>query len=132
MAGAIGTRLPAEILHAILLRVHDGGFDYSPKQGLAACSLVCRHWAALIRPMLFGRLTLRSAEDVAQLLAFLRAPAVFGQLLKSLVRAVYLEEDQARRNVPWGHQFLHRLGTYLPVSPRSSTIWPAANVHAPD
>ena len=65
--------LPSELVHAVLIRTEDFGRNGLIKRGLASCSLTCKHWAVLIRPMLFMHLTLSSAEDVSRLVAFLNA-----------------------------------------------------------
>lgn len=41
------------------------------KQGLARCSLTCRHWAKTLRPKLFMELRLHTPQDVAELLDFM-------------------------------------------------------------
>ena len=72
-----GADVPSEIISAIVENLHpmiiaeftrgcivnvDDGWRRT--KGLAACSLVCRHWAKIITPMLFERVVLFSQEDV--------------------------------------------------------------------
>lgn len=97
--------LPAEMVQAILMRVEDEDeHGNAIKHGLTSCSLTCRHWAAVIRPMLFRELTLRSAEDISQLLAFLSIPDFLGCALVDCVVWVYVVADCATAIPPWGHQ----------------------------
>ncbi|GJE95628.1 hypothetical protein PsYK624_118140 [Phanerochaete sordida] len=111
------------MLDAILVRLDDGAWWGPPmlKRGLASCSLVCRHWAKAIRPMLFARITLRNADEVEQLLAFLAAPALLGQTVRSYVRSLHMIEDSASQAcIPWSHQ----ISLYLPrFSPEVSVYW---------
>ena len=103
--------LPDELVHAILIRMWDRDKDYKPvKRGLASCSLTCRHWANLIRPLLFDELTIRSAEDVAQLLAFLNGPDTIHPYLRDCIKVLRVIDDRTSSSIPWSHQIfrLHR------------------------
>lgn len=116
MSVSLGARLPEEILQAILVRLDDdyGWGPPTPKRGLASCSLVCRHWAKTIRPLLFETLILRSASDLEQLLAFLAAPAPLGRALTRYIGALYMSEDCASSNcISWSHQVSLRLPRLL-------------------
>ncbi|EKM52852.1 uncharacterized protein PHACADRAFT_186901 [Phanerochaete carnosa HHB-10118-sp] len=106
MSDVLGSCLPDELLHAILIRLDDHRFSWErpPKRGLAPCSLTCRHWAKLIRPILFEYLTIRSAEDVSQLLALLGVPDFLGRTLQSCIRCLDLVEDRTSSSIPWGHR----------------------------
>lgn len=44
------------------------------KRYLSACSLTCRSWAEECRSFVFRSITVRSDEDLRQLVAFLRSP----------------------------------------------------------
>ena len=105
------TYLPDELVHAIVVRMEDHGKGYTPvKCGLASCSLTCRHWAKLIRPLLFCELTIRSAEDIAQLLAFLNDPDILDHSLRDCIRFLHVINDQTSSSILWSHQIsrLHR------------------------
>ncbi|GJE95626.1 hypothetical protein PsYK624_118120 [Phanerochaete sordida] len=119
MAPSLGTCLPDETLNAILVRLHDGGaWDPPPKRGLASCGLVCRHWAQAIRPMLFQRITLRSARDVDELFVLLAAPPLFGRTLRRCIRALHIVEDcTALSRTSWTHRL------FLRLRPPSEVYW---------
>lgn len=71
------------------------------KQGLAACSLTCRYWAACVRPMLFESIVLRNRDDVEQLLHFLcfSAPLTCS-ILRCIIRlGIQIDGPQQ----PWLH-----------------------------
>ncbi|EKM52859.1 uncharacterized protein PHACADRAFT_261515 [Phanerochaete carnosa HHB-10118-sp] len=109
------TFLPDELVHAILIRLQDGElWGKQSKRGLALCSLTCRHWAKLIKPMLFGYLTLMCTEDVSQLLAFLCTPDFLHCALRDCAHNLDLVEDRASSSIPWGHHVLLRLHQHLP------------------
>ncbi|GJE96149.1 hypothetical protein PsYK624_123420 [Phanerochaete sordida] len=60
--------------------------------------------------MLFQRITLRSADDVEQLLTFLAAPALFDHAITRYIDSLHLIEDCAAfASIPWSHQVLLRL-----------------------
>ena len=68
--------MPSEILSYIaghLQPVRLGLTSYDDgrrmKRSLAACSLVCRHWSKIVRPMLFEWLQLENAADAQFLYA---------------------------------------------------------------
>lgn len=124
MPTSAGTRLPSELLQAILLllSVEDFDVDFRPascwrtvehglKRGLTACSLTCRHWAIIVRPTLFGTLILRRAEDYEQLLSFLRSPTSIGEPLPHLIRQIGIQLDGSRIR-PWVHH-LHVVASIL-------------------
>ena len=56
--------------------VERSNMRHKAKIGLAACGLTCRHWARMIRPILFRELTLRNPNDVLSLLEFLNPLSV--------------------------------------------------------
>ena len=100
--------LPAELIHAVLIRVEepdDKDETQVLKRGLASCSLTCRHWATSIRPLLFEELTLRSGEDISQLVAFLDADSL-QPALSSCIRFINVAEGQASAGPPWSHQLM--------------------------
>ena len=108
--------LPDEAVHAIVIRMWDLGKDHNlDKRGLASCSLTCRHWAKLIRPLLFERLTIRSAEDIAQLLVFLSSPNPLRSSLQDCIKRLVVIDDRTSSSIPWSHQIfrLHRRITHL-------------------
>ena len=124
MSDSLQIYLPAELVHAIIVRMEDRDADYRPlKRGLASCSLTCRRWAAIIRPALFHQLTLRSAEDVSQLIALLRVPDFMGCALGDCIRWLEVVDDSASApgTIPWSHQIL-RLDRQLPSVSIALTI----------
>ena len=107
--------LPDELVNAIIIRMEEQDDDYLPiKRGLTSGSLTCRHWASLIRPMLFTYLTIRSAEDIAQLLAFVDRPDNLDPTLEDCIVWLNIIEDRESSNIPWSHQ-MSRLGQRLPA-----------------
>ena len=113
MPNVLQIYLPSELVHAIVIRMRDHDKDNKPvKRGLASCSLTCRLWASLIRPLLFNELTIRSAdsEDVAQLLVFLDGPDTLDPYLRDCIRVLHAIDDRTPPSIPWSHQIsrLHR------------------------
>ena len=103
--------LPDELVHAILIRTQDHDATWKPiKRGLTSCSLTCRHWAKLIRPMLFYSLVLRSTDDIEQLLAFLSTPDSLGNPLRSCLGSVEAVEEQTASAAPWSHHVFRLYG----------------------
>lgn len=87
--------LPPEIVRQVVLHVCHlaPGLWKEPwsetKRGLAACSLTCRFWAAIVRPSLFGSLDIRSPEDLDTLTDFLDFPAPLpGVPISDLIRTI--------------------------------------------
>lgn len=124
MPDSLGGHLPDELLHFILIRLDDRqcGWNSSErplKHGLLSCSLTCRHWAKLIRPILFDHLTLRSAEDVSQLLAFLSGHDFLGHPIRRCIRYLDVVEDQTSSSITWGHQLF--LSCCCPAPPDKVT-----------
>ena len=104
--------LPPELVHAVLIRMEDWGENGLVKCGLASCSLTCHHWAALIRPLLFKSLTLRSREDVSQLVAFVDSDSL-QPMLSGCISKLNVVEDQVSAKFSWSHQLM-RLNGRLP------------------
>lgn len=105
--------LPAELVHAILLQVNDwDAEDNRLKRGFTTCSLICRHWATVIRLLLFLELTLRSAEDVSKLLEFLEHPNFLGRPLRDCIRMLNIVNNQQRKEAPWVHHILKLRGKF--------------------
>ena len=85
------------------------------KQGLAACSLTCRHWAVLLGPLLFEELTLRTGQDVSDLAAFIDADFL-EPTLSGCVHRLIIIDDTASAEVPWSHQLMRlckRLSSFI-------------------
>lgn len=97
--------LPPELVHAVLIQMYDSDNSGIIKRGLASCSLTCRYWAALIRPLLFRILTLRSGKDVSQLIAFLDADLRV-PTLRSCIEELDVVEDHVSARPPWSHQIV--------------------------
>lgn len=67
--------------------------DRIARQGLAGCSLVCRHWSNVISPMLFEFITLRSLKDIQFLRNVIdKAPASRLYLVDS-IQTICVDED---------------------------------------
>lgn len=106
---APGTRIPPEVLRMIVnsLPPPDQTFSGSrDKKGLPALSLTCRDWAILIRPRLFLGLTLRTPDDLSQLLDFFDSPVSVGPALNMCINKILYQvrQDQVP---PWIR--LHKL-----------------------
>ena len=105
------TCLPDELIHAIVTQMWDRDEENNlVKRGLASCSLTCRHWASLIRPLLFYELTIRSAKDLAQLLAFLNSFNPLHPSLWDCIGFLHVVDGRTSSSIPWSHQIfrLHR------------------------
>ncbi|EKM49001.1 uncharacterized protein PHACADRAFT_132023 [Phanerochaete carnosa HHB-10118-sp] len=120
MSPATGADLSPETLSSILdclLPLLADYFDYTPdrwrrlKHELVAPSLVCKHWAEAIRPILFRRLALRNVEDVQFLKDIVYSPRF---AISSLFRAVKWIEihQEATEARSWLHH-VHGLSTRL-------------------
>lgn len=135
-----GAELPSEVIHFIvqaLCATHYYGFRQqgtSVKAGLAACSLTCRYWAEMLQPFLFGSLTLRSSEDVKQLLDFFRSSPALADFVWDL------QVRQRSHSHLWFHhvnKLLAYLGedTYVTLTIDGSTSPPlpdtAKNLRSP-
>ena len=101
------TRLPPEIIHRIvdtlgIFRGTYNDFVTGPKEGLASCSLTCKHWAAVLREALFSRLTLRNLEDVTQIISFFRSSLSIGRPLSQILNLIIVDIIDAAQ-LPWVH-----------------------------
>ena len=107
MSEELQTYLPGELVQSILIRMWDPDNNWRPlKRGLTSCSLTCRHWASLIRPLLFSRLTIRSAEDISQLVALLDGADILDPSLRDCIQALDIIDDRTLSSIPWNHQIL--------------------------
>ncbi|EKM52853.1 uncharacterized protein PHACADRAFT_149780 [Phanerochaete carnosa HHB-10118-sp] len=105
--------LPGEVVHAILVRVKDrDAEDALLKHGLTSCSLICRHWAKVIRPILFFELNLKSADDISQLIEFLSQPDFLGHSLQNCIHILNIVGDRTPQSIPWVHQMLRLKGRF--------------------
>ena len=110
MSSTFTATIPAELVSAILDELTCGKTWYFltcerfqvAKAGLAACSLTCRHWARLIRPILFRSIILRTHEDVVFLRKLLQTPAAVGPALVDCLEAVEIQQAEPV-GVPWTH-----------------------------
>ena len=74
-----GSDIPQELLmHLIGVVVHEQNWapDASRKSAseLSNLSMVCRHWAPLVRPFIFKKVTVDTAQQLMQLSDFLHSP----------------------------------------------------------
>ena len=107
MQYATGVDLPSELVHrnveqvvvSTLIEVSGKTID---KRGLAACGTTCRHWARLIRPVLFRRLSLRSSEDIQQPAEFLEDPVKEDMEIGGFIKVMILEQ-RTLAMPPWLH-----------------------------
>ena len=129
---ATGADLPSELLSRVVdhlrpMLANDTSFDevHRARQGLAACSLVCRHWSKVVSPMLFEFITLRCLEDVRFLLDVIdKATASRSSLLLSSIQTIWLYEDtqDVSGSRPWLHH-AHSLFAQLPRASFNCTIY---------
>lgn len=91
-----GHEVPEEILSLIAEETVYGDVD---KRGLSACSLTCRYWCKVCRPLIFWKLNLRCRSDVQTLLHFFSSPH---STLKTLLR-ILIAEPGATSAPPWLH-----------------------------
>ncbi|EKM59953.1 uncharacterized protein PHACADRAFT_192348 [Phanerochaete carnosa HHB-10118-sp] len=114
-----GADLPPEMLSRILYyltppdkrenRARGGEFEFEfsrgeyrdLKRGLAAPSLVCNHWSEAIRPLLFSRLSLRSAEDVRMLRNVVDSPQFRTSSLSDAIQLVSIFQEVASTKPAW-------------------------------
>lgn len=105
-----GADLPAEIIDQILSAVIDScgppvlNLSHERKKTLGACALTCRHWARRCRRKLFASLSLRSRDDVRQLLWSISHPIHDIPSLKECRVWWNLEWNEPQE--PWIHQLL--------------------------
>lgn len=102
-----GADIPPELFERILdmlrapVNITETTTDYvrTEKRELGNCAAVCKYWARTCQPKIWISITLRSADDAYQLLAFLKSP-------KSRV-ATYIRElaipVQKNPSAPWLH-----------------------------
>ncbi|GJE88850.1 hypothetical protein PsYK624_049370 [Phanerochaete sordida] len=91
------TCLPPEVIHVILLTYSEGRpFSSQEKRTLSQYSLTCKHWATVLRPLLFQHLVLKSREDILTLLALPRS-------VIELVSTVDLAIGPSLPEKPWLH-----------------------------
>lgn len=103
--------VPEEILSLIAEETVTGDVD---KRGLSACSLTCRHWCKVCRPLIFWKLYLRCGADVQMLLCFFSSPH---STLKSLLR-ILIAQPGVTKGPPW----LHHVATLASQLERTE-IW---------
>lgn len=109
MERATAAHLPPELVYWVVQRLmwrrkKDSSVD---KLGLAACSLTCRFWAKVLRIALFGKLTLRSRLDMAQLEEFMNVSITSGPCIIDCLRDLTIEQD-GPQTTPWLHH-IHAL-----------------------
>ncbi|KAJ3559034.1 hypothetical protein NM688_g584 [Phlebia brevispora] len=81
-------------------RMGNGAIHMS-KREVGLISLVCRHWARTLQPLIFLTVTLRSSEDPRTLLSFLRHPH---SSIAHYIGTVVLSQSLAQHPyVPWIH-----------------------------
>lgn len=120
---ATAADIPPELFESILSFLDENGntgklsngrflnYVSITKQDLGSISLVCRHWATICRMKIFKRITLRSREDVYQLLSFLTTPASSLGRFVGTFRAENPHKPQNERSEPW----LHLIPTLFPA-----------------
>lgn len=80
------------------------------KRELGACSLVCWYWARRIRGDIFGRLALRSRDDVLAFTALITSTFWHADSGFRIVMHVWhLQLEQDIHSLPWIHLVLHCL-----------------------
>ncbi|GJE99980.1 hypothetical protein PsYK624_162570 [Phanerochaete sordida] len=118
MTAVTGADLPTEILLLILNELEwtvtdqdDLNFRRSSKHGLAALSLVCKHWLKSIWPALFRLLTLHSADDLHFLWNIVDSAILANSRLLQEIAVVHVHLDAAETK-PW-LVHLHKLSSRL-------------------
>lgn len=71
------------------------------KRQLGSCALTCRFWAKILRPEIFRRLVLRTAEDGRLFREFIESPASPDLDIAQLVGYIRIECDLSQQ--PWVH-----------------------------
>ena len=130
-SGAEAQELPSEIIYLIVqalranqvLLQQQGDTNLRRKKGLAACSLTCRYWSEILRPLLFGSLTLRGPEDMTQLLGFLQISPLLADCIWDL------QINQSSQGYPWFHHVTKLLAflredAYVSLMMDNSTLDP--------
>lgn len=100
-----GERIPQElfapIIDALLYPVRSPS-RHNHKRGLALCSLTCRYWAKRIRPALFRRLTIRTLQDISDLLYILDSRSAVEPNFADCIRELVVEHCPVD-GIPWIH-----------------------------
>ena len=111
VVSASGEHLPPEVIRLIVKQLYHINLirPGAIKKGLAVCSLVCRYWAGIIRPLLFENIELRSREDAIQMLSFFESPNILKPPLTQCVWLLGFKHTGADVP-PW--IFLHQLAKY--------------------
>lgn len=119
MPSTSAAALPGELVDAILEYLLGGDNDQgdsigtsSDKRDTVACSLACRYWAQRCRPHLFSSLTLRTLDDLLQLVDFLAHPSSLEPTIQDCqpyVSVAHISEW----SVPWSHRLRLQLSRYL-------------------
>ena len=86
--------------------------DKQIRRLLSSCSLTCKAWMVLFRPLLFKHLTLRSHDDVVELGKLLSSAAPVIQLY---IRHLELREVGSLH--PWIYVVPHLFSSAYPLSP---------------
>lgn len=112
MPFATAEDLPPELIRLVVsyLYVRDTGRYGALKRGLATCSLTCRYWASILRPLLFENIEIRSRQDAFQLQQFLESLTILKPPLSKCVRFLTLKQS-AREVPPWMQ--LYKLAKYF-------------------
>lgn len=71
------------------------------KRQLGRCALTCRFWATILRPEIFRKLVLRTAEDGRVFRAFIESPVDAKLAIAPLVGYIRIECDLGEQ--PWVH-----------------------------
>lgn len=92
-----GSDIPAELVGYIVKRLLDPVSKQSElrghKRSLSSCSLTCRYWSHIIRPVLFAELTLSAPVALAGLLAMLDSCTSFQPFLSQHVHEITIRHD---------------------------------------
>ena len=110
--GDIPIELIERIMSLLAVNTHPGYRLSMDKRGIGACSLVCRSWTSICQKKIFESLTLRSADDVHQVLELLRAP---NSRIGEYIKDIHIE-TQSLTSPPWIHNLapVWRLLSHLP------------------
>lgn len=118
MSPATGATLPPEILSYILdcltptdLRYDSRDKYRRAKHGLAAPSLVCKHWSEATRPFLFQFLILSGPDDVQFLKGVVYSPQFVVSSLYGAIEEIEIRQENSNAK-PWLHH-VHALSSQL-------------------
>lgn len=112
---SLGAQIPPEVVRNIVYSLCQPPSylkkSWTWKKGLAACSLTCRYWSRILRPVLFKCCTLYTPEDISLLLSFFESPVCVGPALTTCISLIEYKIRESQIP-PWIR--LHKLSRLIP------------------